>query len=211
MGRTKTKKRKPMDPNGLVIAPRSPEWIENRALQDVVDEEFIELLVFYVINTPCKDSSARGIECTKYGWDEKMWLQTFPRQYLYGIANLSKKTFGVAKRIDEMKEACKKTDLEDNFFAKTEIERIAFYKDGNEFLSICSHIRNAFAHGRFAILKNGEDEIFIMEDGISKRGNFQVRARMILKKSTLLSWMQTLQAGKCPENIEKKSKNNKKS
>ena len=34
-----------MDSSGLVIAPRSPEWIENHALQDVVDEEFIQLLV----------------------------------------------------------------------------------------------------------------------------------------------------------------------
>lgn len=68
----------------------------------------------------------------------------------------------------------------------------------NEFLSICYHIRNSFAHGRLAMYdyENGKDIVFVLEDGVKKNGEFQVRSRMVLKKSTLLKWMNILKAGK---------------
>ena len=42
--------------------------------------------------------------------------------------------------------------------------------------------------------ENKEKEIiFALEDGIRKNGKFSVRSRMILKKSTLLKWIDILQ------------------
>ena len=71
----------------------------------------------------------------------------------------------------------------------------------NEFLSICYHIRNAFAHGRLAMYgyKNGSDIVFALEDGVKKKGKFEVRSRMILKKSTLKKWMEILKSGRYPD------------
>lgn len=68
-------------------------------------------------------------------------------------------------------------------------------------MSICYHIRNAFAHGRLAMYdyKNCEDIVFVLEDGVKKNGEFQVRSRMVLKKSTLIKWMQILKSGTYPE------------
>lgn len=46
--------------------------------------------------------------------------------------------------------------------------------------------------------ENGKDIVFALEDGIKKNGEFQVRSRMILRKSTLIKWMNILKSGKLP-------------
>ena len=43
--------------------------------------------------------------------------------------------------------------------------------------------------------KNGNNIMFVLEDGVKKSGEFQVRSRMVLKKSTLIKWMQVLKSG----------------
>lgn len=57
-----------------------------------------------------------------------------------------------------------------------------------------SHLRNSFAHNRYAIKKlpKSNDYIFIFED----KGNlYHVSARMVLKKLTLEKWMSIIQNG----------------
>lgn len=80
------------------------------------------------------------------------------------------------------------------------------YKPGryNDFLSICYHIRNALAHGRFAMysLSNNADTMFVLEDGVKKGSEFQVRSRMILKQSTLLNWIKIIEAGSLAEDLQ---------
>ena len=41
-----------------------------------------------------------------------------------------------------------------------------------------------------------------LEDGVKKNGEFQVRSRMVLKKSTLIKWMQILKSGKYPNIVK---------
>ena len=57
-----------------------------------------------------------------------------------------------------------------------------------------SHLRNSFAHNRYAIKKlpKSNDYIFIFED---KDNQNHVSARMVLKKSTLEKWMSIIQNG----------------
>ena len=75
-------------------------------------------------------------------------------------------------------------------------ERIVIYKGNyNRFLSICYHIRNALAHGRLAMYERNNEIIFALEDGIKKQNKFHVRSRMILKKSTLLKWIDIVEGG----------------
>lgn len=118
---------------------------------------------------------------------------------LFDIAGIKRNSsFVVTHRVDEMKAACEKASLKKNFHKSRSQERIVIFKGRyNEFLSICYHIRNAFAHGRLAMYgcENGKDVVFALEDGVKKNGEFQVRSRMILKKSTLIRWMNILKSG----------------
>ncbi len=40
---------------------------------------------------------------------------------------------------------------------------------------------------------NPVEIVFVLEDGMKCNGEFQVRSRMILKKSTLLSWIDIIE------------------
>lgn len=155
-----------------------------------------------MIPTPCKDLSSSSIELTRYGWGKDVWKNEKLKKALFAIARLEKNSsFIVAHKTNEMKAACEKASLKKNFHKDRSQERIAIFKGRyNEFLSICYHIRNAFAHGRLAMYdyENGKDIVFALEDGIKKNGEFQVRSRMILRKSTLIKWMNILKSGKLP-------------
>lgn len=199
--------------NGYEIAPISPGWIKKRVPDSYADDVLKDLVLFYVINTPCTDLSSSGLPLSYYGWGNDVWKKGKLKAALFDIAGLSidkssdvdkvkTRRFCVAHKTNEMKVCCKSTDLSKGFHKKRDIERIAMYKGKyNEFLSICYHIRNAFAHGRLAMYdyNDGNDIIFVLEDGVKKNGEFQVRSRMILKKSTLKQWMDIIKSGKLPE------------
>ena len=185
--------------NGYVMASDETQWIKPLALGDDADDDFKRIFVFYVINTPCKDLSARSIEFSKYGLDKNFGKNDKQRKYVFEMARLeTNTTLKIAKNFSEMRDACQKTKLDDEFYNNFDVERIAAKKNGNQFISILYHIRNAFAHGRFAIkqCRDGTDKMFIMED--LGRGR-KVSARMILKKSTLLRWMEIIKTGRFPE------------
>lgn len=102
-----------------------------------------------------------------------------------------------------MKDTFQRANMKRGFHKQRKIERIAIYKPKryNEFLSICYHIRNALAHGRLAMFPEaGGDVVFVLEDGVKKPDKFQVRSRMILKKSTLLRWIEIIENRKKSQN-----------
>lgn len=192
--------------NGYEISPLNPVWIKKDIPEEFIDEDFLSLILFYVINTPCVSLSSSGIPLSAYGWDKNIWKKANLKTCLFEIASLERnKTFSVAKKTNEMKEACKKVQLLKGFHKNHDVERITFYKcQDNEFLSIFYHIRNAFAHGRFTLYLNiNQEVVFVLEDGVKNHRDFQVRSRMVLKKSTLIKWMEILKSGNLPDNTEK--------
>lgn len=186
--------------NGYEITSLHPGWIKKKVPDSYADDDLKEIVLFYVINTPCIDLSSSAIPLTDYGWSKNVWKDGDLKKALFKIANLEKNvTFAVALKTDEMKSTCKKVNLSKKFQTVRNVERIAIYKSRyNEFLSICYHIRNAFAHGRLAMYKHDNDIIFALEDGVKKNAEFQVRSRMIIKKSTLKKWMEIIKSGKLP-------------
>lgn len=187
---------------GYEISPMNPGWIKKRVPDSYADDDLKDLIMFFVINTPCVNLSSSGINLSEYGWGKDIWKNDRLKKILYDIPGIKRgSSFVVAQKSSEMKSACERASLKKGFHRKRDTERIVIFKGNyNEFLSICYHIRNSFAHGRLAMydFKNGEDIIFVLEDGVKKNGEFQVRARMVLKKSTLLNWMKILKSGKYP-------------
>lgn len=154
--------------------------------------------MFFVINSPCTESSTSGIDIKEYGWSKDIWKSDKLKKVLLDVGNLKRnENFFVAKKTDEMKKTCEKAKTKKNFHSNRKKEKIVIYKSKpNEFLSICNHIRNSLAHGRFNIFDGiNEDDIYVFEDGIKRNGKIQVRSRIILKKSTLLKWIEILEKG----------------
>ena len=184
------------DENGYEIAPINPGWIHKKKEEKYLDTEFIRIFMFFVVNTPCVESSSSGISLKEYGWGKDLWRKNTLKNSLFSVAGLVRDdTFVVAKKTDGMKKACEKGRTKTGFHGDRSKEKVVIYKSkDNEFLSICNHIRNSFAHGRFSIFDgvNG-DAVFVMEDGVKRNGKFQVRSRMILKKSTLIKWIDILE------------------
>jgi hypothetical protein len=191
--------------SGYETAPINPGWIKKRVPDSYADNDLRDLIMFYVINTPCTDLSSSSISLSEYGWAKDIWKNEKLKSTLLGIAGLKRNsTLVVAHKADEMKAACEKASMKKNFHKNRSKERIVIFKGRyNEFLSICYHIRNAFAHGRLAMYdcENGKDIVFALEDGIKKKGEFYVRSRMILKKSTLIKWMLILKSGEFPNEV----------
>jgi len=188
--------------NGIETAPANPGWIKKKVPDEYADEGLQRIILFYVINTPCIELSSSGIDISTYGWSKDVWRNEKLKKVLFGVANLERgKSFVVAKRTTDMKQACKRAQMDKRFHDNRAVERIVIFKNKeNEFLSLCSHIRNSLAHGRLAMYQGPNDEIiFALEDGIKKSGYFEVRSRMILKKSTLLNWINIIEAGKISE------------
>ncbi len=193
--------------NGHEYTSRHPGWLQNEFFDKISDEEFRKLFGFYVINTPIVSRSYRGIYVTTYRWDKGILGKHEFKEFLFKIAGLKRnETFATAETLSMMKSAFEKTDLKKGFNKSRDCERIAIYKAKcNEVTSIFDHIRNAFAHGRFALYDCGEDDVFVLEDVKPNRDSskeVEVRARMVLKKSTLLKWVDIIEAGPTSEEYQ---------
>ena len=186
---------------GYEISSLNPGWIKKKVPDSYNNDALKKIVLFFVINTSCADLSSSAIPMQAYGWTNDVWKNGALRGKLLSAANLKpNQTFFTAKKTDELKDICKKANLSKGFHRNREIERIAMYKPSryNDFLAVCYHIRNAFAHGRLAMypISDSDDITFVLEDGVKKETNFQVRSRMVLKRSTLLKWILIIESGK---------------
>lgn len=172
-----------------------PSWISDGDLLNM-DEDTKKIIYFFVAETPCKDESARGKELSQYGWD----TSTPPtngefEKALFTIAELTEENLFFESEREKMKELFNKTGMTSTFYKKLDGNFIVSLRNGNSVLEIFRHIRNSLAHLRFEIKNTGTETFFIFEDGTKFRRQFEVKARMILKKETLLKWIEWIKTG----------------
>ncbi len=103
------------------------------------------------------------------------------------------------KKYESIKEELQKADLQ--FFPPKSIsaDKICIYINrSNQLMSIFSHIRNSFAHGRFNIVDFNGEQFYIFEDVAEQKNPHitKISARMILRTSTLLKWIQIIEGGR---------------
>ncbi len=183
------------------IAKLNPKWIEKYVPDSYADDDLKKIIIFYVINTPCTKTSSSGIPLSEYGWSKDGRKNNKLKTQLYDVAKLEKeKTIFVANNLKNMQSFFEMAKMQADFYKNREQEKIAYYQGkDDEILSILKHIRNSLAHGRLAMYPcEPNDVIFVLEDGIATTKNFKVRSRMIIKKSTLLKWIDIIKAG--PQN-----------
>ena len=174
---------------------KEPNWLEWIAPEEFNDSELFKIVTFYVFHSPCEGLSARKKTLQEYGW-KTPWRKPYKLNIQLKNASSNPKLIYSAEKYDKMSETLEKSNLLYNFPSDFMTERICIYdSQKNQFMSVFYHIRNSFAHGRLNMIKINKECIFILEDGSveKKSGQFKVSARMILRKRTLLNWIDIIE------------------
>ena len=125
------------------ISELRPLWIDQNFPTDKEYEAVRDVVRFYLINTPCPESSSRGTDMTVWG-DPKIVLLDRMKE-LAGFEN--RKNFDYAESSPAVKKLFEKYQLGNGF--ETRIENIAvFLRTEDVANSLFRHLRNAIAHSR---------------------------------------------------------------
>lgn len=182
-----------------------PLWLGELNVKYYEDKQFIRIITFFVFHSPVNNLSARQICLSEYGWNTPWRKPYYLNKQLKQATNNYELLFSSAT-LKEMNDALTKANLVNSFPSDIVRERICIYDcKKNQFISVFYHIRNAFAHGRFDLRKLNNVEYYIMEDVKKAKKDLQVSARMILKKQTLLRWIDIIEGGE--KEYEKQKEN----
>lgn len=203
---SENKQSKPKRESTDVFSSLHPQWLDTPVPESYEDDNLFKIILFFVIYSPCEAQSRRSRPLSFYKWKDKPW---YVPSYLK--KPLDKVIFGEDERrfyVGNRKNFASKIaghDLDEDFYNHRSSQRIGIVNSqSNEYMSLFYHIRNSLAHGRLAMYQaHGEDIMFVMEDGNSvgaeKDDKFEVTARIVLLKSTLLNIIELIKAGPAQE------------
>lgn len=180
-----------------VFVARNAPWMQWIVPERFNDADLFKIVTFFVFHSPCPEQSSMGKSLEEYGW-KTPWRKPFYLGRHLRKASSNYNLLFSAKSYDAMDEALAKAELKEDFPNDLGRERICIYDcQKNQFLSVLYHLRNSFAHCRLNIVDVNGECVFILEDVQSKKDKdmLRVSARMILRKSTLLKWIEIIEAG----------------
>ena len=186
---------------------RNKEWLNDMVPDKLIEnDDLLKIVVFYVFSVA--PTSYIHNELSDYGWEN---IKNLTKALLQSSSNKNLFYFGRNKKEfdDKLKESCL-----DNFPGELSEEKVCVYTGKeSQAQNILRHIRNSMAHGRLNIYDVKEECFFAFEDvkPISKSEKLEITARMIIKKSTLLKWIDIIQAGEQEylKNIESKKQSHR--
>lgn len=175
------------------------DWLQWIAPERFNDSDLFKIVVFFVFHSPCSELSVMGRTLLEYGW-KMPWRKPYKLNLQLKEASSNHNLIFSAKSYGDMDKALEKANLKDEFPLNLETERVCVYDNlNNQFMSTFYHIRNAFAHGRLNMMDVNGECVFVLEDIVKnrKKGICKVSARMILRKNTLLKWIEIIENGEC--------------
>lgn len=211
---------------GREIASLQPGWVKKDFPPTFTkDEDFFRIINFFVFHAFRPNRSSNGKTMEDYGWPKNVWRNTSEvglKDVLLYTAGLhqrmnkvdlvtrqpiTEETFVSCQKIDDMSAACQRALVQHDFTRVRGVNRIAIYNsEGNQMLSVFDHIRNALAHGRFTVYKDG---MIAMESGkmiyVRERhkNKLDIRARMLIKKENLIEWIDIIESGRLDPKVVK--------
>ena len=193
----------------LFYTPYTPSWLKWLTPEIFYDEKLFRIVIFYVFHNPCAGLSVMSKSLSDYNWSNPFGKPFYLNKHLKDVSNSEKLVFP-ADNYENILEQLEKADLKDNFPSNLSRERIVMHDNkDNHYMSIFYHIRNSLAHGRINIVDVDGECIFILEDVNERRknnkGEVAVSARMIIKRDTLLKWIDIIEMGE--KEYKKKVKN----
>lgn len=170
------------------------KWLETPSPFDSLDSEWLEIIIFFVFHVPAEGVSARGKTLDQFDWGRKSKAHDFKqlKARLIKVANMTENSFVHNEKWIDMKDGLTNNDLE--FFPdNVDKPRLTFRKHKSGICdSLCSHIRNSFAHGRLAFFDK-DGEVYVAMEDIDNQND--VTARMILSKTILRRWVIVISEG----------------
>ncbi len=160
------------------------------------NDRFAKIYRFYVIETPVSGTSYRGKTFKEYGINMTSLNAALKRTTPFLKKNWFEETMkdieqrclecGILENVDFSSELAIHTNNKKHCTGKTD--------------SMFYAIRCAFAHGSFDIHTYKNEDYYILEN---RDGN-SLKARMILKESTLLSWIDVVKSSPKPHKSKRK-------
>ena len=142
-----------------------PTWVDKTS--KLTGENFKKIFIFSVINFPVPKKSARAI--------------TLPEDVEIPI------TYKAVDNAAKMESALTEQNLMKFPPTGDFEERAVFVTSQNTVvLSFIDHIRNSIAHGRFNLVRNGKEDVLLMED---MNKNKECSARIVAKAGALVKWI----------------------
>ncbi len=155
--------------------------------------EYFCIYSFFVTYSLCAKQSSKKRRIEDYGWQAEEGKKTTIvtsrlKDALSTALDLDSDPFFIFTEDNDLKARFAEVNLKDGKPTDISTERAVIGKTSgsNPYFKLFYRIRNALAHGKF-ILKNAPsgEQIILMQDN----DNANVTARIILKKSTLLSFI----------------------
>jgi hypothetical protein len=176
--------------SAFVFVQEHPSWIKKISPATLANKDFARIIQFYLFCCPC-ESSAMSVTLAEYGWSNP-WVKPYYLTQQLKDASTNLNSYYPANTYDDMKQALEKAGFLNDFPNTLSKEAASFYdSQNNQTLSLLKHIRNAFAHGRFALF-NVNGDVFAFED---KNSSGKISSRIIIKMSTLLKWIEIIEDG----------------
>ena len=191
------------DVSQVEFAENPPKWVKESDIDLIKGNDDIKSVIeFFVVNSPCANVSARGVDLTQYLWNEK---NPPKNKYLYNsllsAADLiENESLFIGEGADKTQVLFKTSGMGKDFYERYTTNRIALLSGGNLIIDIFRVIRNCFAHCRFTIISLEDDYIIAMENGTAAGKHFEVKARLLLKLSVLIEWIRIIKEDYYKEN-----------
>lgn len=188
-----------------VYVDEHPSWMDWIAPERFDDADLYRIVTFFVFHSPCTGLSSMGKTLAQYGWSNP-WRKPYHlnRQLKHCADNFN--LYYSVDNLCKMDEALKRAGLDcfppvDDNGRLIVREALCFHdNNSNQSLSAFYHIRNSFAHCRLNMVDVNGECLFLMEDVKTKdkKGPADKKiltSRMVIKKSTLLKWIDLIEGG----------------
>lgn len=180
------------------ISDFSPNWINPRSPNKQEYSTLYTIIKFYLINTPCRRTSAKGTDVSVWGQPPTVLLDKLKTE----LGLVKGRNYDCGKTKKEMKDLFARYALHTDF---TSIQQnmVVFLDSTDCFQSIFKHIRNSIAHSRWK--KSGK--WFYFEDGKDDKCDGEIRfvvtARIILCQESLKKCKEIICSSPTKQDLDK--------
>lgn len=160
----------------------------------ITDKNFQKILMFFLFECPTPNTSVRAKDFSQLGWKGASQFSNLKKRLLESATKSLRKHYY----------PCKKDELDDKFKLVSSVipieEYCVFLKHDEKTVmqSLFSAIRNAFAHGSFAIQTYKDESGCKVRIYFFCNYNEYLKAELILQEQTLLNWIDIIKSGYNP-------------
>ena len=166
------------------------QWLHAVVGKEFYDADFYRIIDFFVLHSPCRVSSYSPRSLESMGW-KNPWLSSRFRSTFDELLGLVENTTLLYHKSKSYFRDIWISLGKENFFTVngSTYAVVVYAGESNPRMDILHHIRNAFAHGRFAVKRDHNEYYIFMEDvgTINTLSGLYVNARICLKKSDMIA------------------------